>query len=123
MKTVRERIYTGKRGKDGTCIVHVVGLDGDSYLLNPRLDLSNHSPTGYEWGYGGSGPAQLALAILADCIRNKGNHEFSDEIALRLHQQFKRKFIASLDRNKPWKINGKDVMKFVVDELMHKEDS
>lgn len=24
-----------------------------------------HSPTGYEWGYGGSGPADLALNILA----------------------------------------------------------
>jgi len=34
--------------------------------LNPRLDLWNHSPTGFEWGYGGSGPAQLALALLAD---------------------------------------------------------
>ncbi len=31
-----------------------------------RLDLMNHSPTGLEWGYGGSGPSQLALAILAD---------------------------------------------------------
>ncbi|HXR05085.1 MAG TPA: DUF6166 domain-containing protein [Verrucomicrobiae bacterium] len=38
--------------------------------LNPRLDLYNHSPTGFEWGYGGSGPAQLALAILADHLGN-----------------------------------------------------
>ena len=33
-----------------------------------RLDLQNHSPDGFEWGYGGSGPSQLALAILADCL-------------------------------------------------------
>ena len=26
----------------------------------------NHSPTGFEWGYSGSGPAQLALALLLD---------------------------------------------------------
>lgn len=26
-------------------------------------NLRNHSPDGFNWGYGGSGPAQLALAI------------------------------------------------------------
>jgi hypothetical protein len=27
-----------------------------------------NSPTGFGWGYGGSGPAQLALALLADSL-------------------------------------------------------
>jgi hypothetical protein len=31
-----------------------------------RLDIVNHSPTGFAWGYSGSGSAQLAVAILAD---------------------------------------------------------
>lgn len=57
--------------------------------LNPRLDLFNHSPTGFEWGYGGSGPAQLALAILAD-------HLADGEQALNLHQRFKWAVIAEL---------------------------
>jgi len=34
--------------------------------LDPRLDLANHSPSGFAWGDGGSGPAQLAPAVLAD---------------------------------------------------------
>ena len=36
--------------------------------LTPALShgIRNHSSSGFEWGYGGSGPAQLALAILAD---------------------------------------------------------
>ena len=38
-----------------------------SQPLDPRLDLRNHSPTGLEWGYAGSGPSQLALAMLAVC--------------------------------------------------------
>jgi hypothetical protein len=29
------------------------------YELPMRLELANHSPTGFEWGYGGSGSAQL----------------------------------------------------------------
>ena len=47
-----------------------------------RLDLFNHSPTGFSWGYGGSGPAQLALALLADALGH-------DDLAVRLHQAFK----------------------------------
>ena len=56
--------------------------------LDPRLDLANKSPTGFAWGYSGSGPAQLALAILAD-------HTGDDEQALDLYQDFKRAFIAT----------------------------
>lgn len=46
--------------------VRVERRDGSSLPLNPRFDVGNHSPDGFNWGYGGSGPAQLALAILAD---------------------------------------------------------
>ena len=56
--------YQGWRDADGTARVTV-----DMEPLDPRLDLANHSPTGFEWGYGGSGPAQLALALLADAHR------------------------------------------------------
>ena len=56
--------YEGRR--EGYAVIVTV----DGRRLNPRLDLWNHSPTGFEWGYGGSGPAQLALAILADHLRD-----------------------------------------------------
>lgn len=82
--------YYGARDENGVC--HVFADDDP---LPPRLDLRNHSPTGFEWGYGGSGPAQLALAILAD-------HLDSTDLALRLYQAFKREVIAGLDRTKPW---------------------
>uniref|UniRef100_UPI003AF96E02 DUF6166 domain-containing protein n=2 Tax=Thiolapillus sp. TaxID=2017437 RepID=UPI003AF96E02 len=54
-----------------------VGAPGGSVFkqngepLNPRFDLANKSPTGFSWGYRGSGPAQLALAILADYLRDE----------------------------------------------------
>jgi hypothetical protein len=51
----------------------LVTVDGRS--LNPRLDLWNHSPTGFEWGYAGSGPSQLALAMLADHLGDDGGIE------------------------------------------------
>ena len=58
--------------------------------LDPRLDLRNHSPTGFEWGYGGSGPAQLALALAASRL--------PEPLALSIYQPLKRALVASLDR-------------------------
>ena len=68
---------------------YVAEVTVDGKPLNPRLDLWNHSPSGLEWGYAGSGPAQLALALLAD-------HLTDDREAVRLHQQFKRAIVAWL---------------------------
>lgn len=85
------RNYLATRSPRGDCAV-TVGAGERRNDLPPRLDLSNHSPTGFEWGYGGSGPAQLALAILADALGNDGR-------ALRLHQRFKFKVIASMPRD------------------------
>lgn len=73
--------YKGFRGTNN--IAQVVTNDG---YLNPRYDLFNHSPDGYEWGYGGSGPAQLALALLADALGK-------DDMAVTLHQHFKRMIV------------------------------
>lgn len=47
----------------------------------------NHSPDGFAWGYGGSGPAQLALAICL-VIGYKGHY-----------QNFKRKIISKLPQS------------------------
>jgi len=69
--------------------------------LNPRLDLWNHSPTGFEWGYGGSGPAQLALALLADHLGN--DHE-----AVVLHQSFKFAVVARLPK-RGWSLTSREV--------------
>ena len=69
--------YEGKRSAS---LGAQVTVDGES--LPPRSDLRDHSPDGLEWGYGGSGPSQLALAILA-------HHLSSDEEALELYQEFK----------------------------------
>ena len=70
------KTYTGRRE------YHLTLVTVNDRPLDPRLDLWEHSPTGFEWGYGGSGPAQLALALLAD-------HLGDDELAMALHQDFK----------------------------------
>lgn len=56
--------------------------------LDPCLDVVNHSPTGFAWGYGGSGPSQLALAIMV--------HEFGRDLSKhpQHYQDFKWAFVA-----------------------------
>jgi len=75
--------YAGKR--NGTA----ADVSVDGVPLNPRLDLWNHSPSGFEWGYAGSGPAQLALALLADCLGD-------DQEAVEWHEDFKAAVVAGL---------------------------
>ena len=48
-----------------------------------------HSPTGFEWGYGGSGPADLALNILL-------KYGVPMQLAEVLHQDFKWAHIANV---------------------------
>lgn len=93
--------YSGRRIGTNTEIVRHAD-DGGTSPLPMRLDLRNHSPTGLEWGYGGSGPAQLALAIFADAI--------DDREAQRHYQDFKWAVIAKLDQGKPWEITRQQVM-------------
>ena len=81
------KTYTGRRA-DGGCVV-TVSAGGNTYALAPRLDLRNHSPTGFEWGYGGSGPAQLALALAADVLGD-------DEAALGVYQRLKFRVVGRL---------------------------
>lgn len=77
--------------------------------LNPRLDLVNHSPTGFSWGYLGSGPAQLALALLADILGD-------DQEALRLYQLFKAEWVTRLGYNANWSAWDTEILT-VIDQL------
>jgi len=73
----------------------VVWLDGNkSHPLETYYPECGHSPDGFEWGYYGSGPSQLAYAMLKKwLIENKG---YSDEDASLLsfnnYQNFKFDF-------------------------------
>jgi hypothetical protein len=68
--------------------------------LNPRFDLKRLSPTGFEWTYEGNGPAQLALALLAD-------HLGEDAKALRLYEPFMRAVVAELDNS--WELTSAEI--------------
>lgn len=66
---------------------HQVFLGKKPLSAKHSQKVINHSPTGFAWGYGGSGPAQLALAILLT--------RTDEKTALRLYQDFKFEFVAA----------------------------
>ena len=88
------KIYEGGRSLDGA----VVTVDGAP--LNPRFDPKRFSPAGFEWTYEGDGPRQLALALLADHLRD-------DARALALTERFMRDVVAELDN--AWRLTADEI--------------
>lgn len=73
--------------------------------LPPRNDLANHSPDGFAWGYSGSGPAQLSVAILAALVE--------DEVALRYYMDFKDAFVSRFTKDRDFHLPAWRVMQWV----------
>jgi len=68
-----------------------VWLNGEELHPGPSLKVCNHSPNGFNWGYGGSGPAQLAFAI---CMKF-----LPIEKVWPIYQDYKWKHIATLPQS------------------------
>ena len=81
------KIIRGTKTDTG-CIVE---LDNESYCtklsFEKSLQIADHSPDGFQWGYSGSGPAQLAAAIL---------YEITDDVDLsrEYYQLFKNDHVS-----------------------------
>lgn len=101
-----EVYYRGIRlSKSGPQKVRRIG-DGKITFLDPAPSqtLWNHSPDGFQWGYGGSGPAQLALAILLDATGDS-------EKAVQWHQSFKTQFVSRWEDE--WTMTRSKVLEWV----------
>ena len=57
--------YHGHRTEAGTEIIAHDTIAGQRW---PLRHVVRHSPTGMEWGYGGSGPADLSRSLLIDAL-------------------------------------------------------
>ncbi len=98
--------YSGVR-VNGDCIVSVDDLPFDH---TPTLAFLNKSPTGFNWGYGGSGPAQLAFGLLWHALLGNAGQ------ALELHQRFKWGVVSKWETT--WAITQRDIMHWVADQVM-----
>nr|WP_245835452.1 DUF6166 domain-containing protein [Natronolimnobius baerhuensis] len=90
-------------------------MDGSPVILNltehqrlspeQSLDLVNHSPSGFEWGYNGSGPAQLACGLLLDYYDDK-------QFAREHYITFRNQVVSQLECNGPadcWHLTGAEI--------------
>ncbi len=101
-------IYEGHRRSEGGPQEVTIRNEpeGSVVPLHPAWSqrLRNHSPDGFQWGYLGSGPAQLALALLLDCTRD-------EQLSLRHYQDFK--FIVIAVFNDDWAITQDEILNWL----------
>jgi len=99
------KIYKGKRFKSG----------GENYCQDTLVTVSEfgkdeplthhvyHSPDGFNWGYGGSGPADLARSILWDHLGKEPSHS--------LYQDFKFHFVSGWKDE--WEITSEEIQNWM----------
>jgi len=73
---------------EGTWINKSIRMNEQNLDPIKSQEIWDHSPDGFNWGYAGSGPAQLALAILLELT--------DKQTAINNHQKFKNDIIANL---------------------------
>lgn len=93
-------VYRGFRHSGGMGN-QLVTKDDDILSPAPSQKIWNHSPDGFNWGYAGSGPAQLALALLYDVTRDRDR-------AVANHQRFKRAYVTGWKDD--WQITSEEIL-------------
>jgi len=87
--------YEAGRQSDGS-VVATINIECEGAIQPfPLHHFVLHSPTGFEMGWNGSGPADLAYSILIHWFLSyKFSLEEAQEEAQAHHQEFKRAFVA-----------------------------
>ena len=94
--------YKATRSAEGMGVIATVEINNgnDKPRIYPLHHFVRHSPTGFEMGYGGSGPADLAYSILVHWFLSyKFSLDEAKEEANAHYQEFKWKFIAPVRDN------------------------
>ena len=94
------KVYVGERQTDGSCRVYIEQPDTTRVRLRHRSS-GGHSPTGFEWGYGGSGPAELARALVKDVTG-------VEEPEARVYQRFKFRVVGGLPQD-GWRLTEAEI--------------
>lgn len=95
--------YVGMRVDEMPVVLNLT--EHEPLTPNRSLDLVRHSPAGFDWGYTGSGPAQLACALLLDYTDN-------ETVAQQHYIQFRNDVVSQLVCDGPadcWHLTGEDI--------------
>lgn len=105
-KPTANTVFIGTRSARGE---PVVTANGKVLSPLPSQRVWNHSPDGFEWGYGGSGPAQLALALLLAATAN------NTVTALSLYQTYKWQVVARWPKQ-GWATTRQAILRWILDQ-------
>ena len=99
-----ERVFSGKKVEYDRIVK--IEQNGSVALLplEPSLEIADHSPDGFNWGYNGSGAAQLALGILYEVTGNA-------ELARNCYQMFKWDHVSRWGER--WEIAEREVREWL----------
>lgn len=98
-----DTIYHGDVGNPDEAGGREVWVDKLRLSLAASTKIRNHSPDGYNWGFGGSGPAQLAIALCLDFLEGDADR------AQAVYQDFKFAIVAKLHQRSDWQLTGKQI--------------
>lgn len=108
-----KKVYFGERTSAiGGQKIKVLAVEKEYDL--PHIE--KHSPDGFNWGYGGSGPADTALSILVDFL--DGDREKAE----RFYQDFKWGFVANIEKEKDLVILGSNIRHWI-ERMIHKQET
>jgi Family of unknown function (DUF6166) len=91
-------VYRGHRDGQGIALIEVIEDPNDG-IGQPIVHHVRHSPTGFEWGYGGSGPADTARCILIDYLGH--------DVAPIVYQRFKALVVQDLEAT--WELSAQRI--------------
>jgi len=90
-----DKTYIGRRYEDGNVVIVASGIKAEKLEHHVK-----HSPDGFEWGYSGSGPSELARCILWDFL--------GKEPTPAAYRDFTRVFIVG-NKEDSWSIDSTDI--------------
>lgn len=115
------RVYTNPKSYelslkvDGSHLVEV-WADNEGRQLHPRHDLVTYSANGLRWGGYSPECQALALAILADAIKD-------DTLALVMHKRFALDVLSQYNARRAYSILRQEVINWLLNTLRDNFDS
>lgn len=109
LKNDRRKVFHGRVHRHDCCIWY------RGFKLELFLDEVNHSPTGFQWGYGGSGPAQTAYVVLRMALHELPSMTEDERIfiAKRMYQKFKQDRVTTLCIDFDFDLPVEEVLKWI----------
>jgi len=107
--------YVGRRHQGALVVIRLP--EGTELTPERSLDLVKHSPSGFEVGYRGSGPAQLACGLLLDYYNDT-------QVAREHYIAFRNRVISQLECDGPaacWHLSGEELdaaMATITDDIV-----